>query len=136
MKLASPDYEGFPFNINQRCTYTLHAQPGKNIRMTLQTFTQKGFVEVPSGDINFGRASGVDKTFRLTSSRNTIQLHYTAPKAFSARSRGFVATYGQVGINCGSLLGAKTTMHHFSSLDYSNNSSSNVVCDRIITTSG
>ncbi|CAK8687204.1 unnamed protein product [Clavelina lepadiformis] len=135
MKLASPDYEGSPFNIYQRCTYTLHAQPGKNIQMSLQTFTRKGFVEVLSGDINFGRASGVDKTFRLTSSRNTIQLHYTAPKAFSAKRRGFVATYRQVRIACGSLLETHATVQPFSSLGYRNKSSNNVVCDRIITTS-
>ncbi|XP_076804722.1 cubilin-like [Clavelina lepadiformis] len=136
MKLASPDYEGFPFNIYQRCTYTLHAQPGKNIRMTLQTFTKTGFVEVLSGDVNFGRASGVNKTFRLTSSGNTIQLHYTAPKAFSARSRGFFATYRQVRSNCGALLVANTKTQLISSPDYShNNSSNNVFCDWIITAS-
>ena len=43
----------------------------------------------------FGRAERVNKTYRLTSTGSTIQLHYTAPKSHSATSRGFVASYKQ-----------------------------------------
>ncbi|XP_076806850.1 cubilin-like isoform X2 [Clavelina lepadiformis] len=95
MKLASPDYESFPFNIYQRCTYTLLAQPGKKIRMSLRTFSNFGYVQIFNGDMYFGRADRVNKTYRLTSTGSTIQLHYTAPKSHSATSRGFVATYKQ-----------------------------------------
>ncbi|CAK8687187.1 unnamed protein product [Clavelina lepadiformis] len=131
MKLASPDYKGFPFNIYQRCTYTLHAQPGKKIRMTLKTFTKTGFVEIKSGHVNLGRVTGLQKTIHLTSSGSTLQLHYTAARAKTAKTRGFIATYRQFTPQCGMVLIANSSSQVFLSPGYPNMENTN--CEWIIT---